>query len=83
MCLDVVYNHLGLSGNYFGSFGPYFTMRHDILWGPVVNLDDTGSTEVRRWICDNVLRWFREFHLDALRLDAVHALVDDSLVYFF
>ncbi|WP_329005328.1 malto-oligosyltrehalose trehalohydrolase [Kribbella sp. NBC_00709] len=78
VCLDVVYNHLGPSGNYLASFGPYFTNRHSTPWGPAVNLDDTGSTEVRRWICDNALRWFRDFHLDALRLDAVHALVDDS-----
>jgi maltooligosyltrehalose trehalohydrolase len=78
VCLDVVYNHLGPSGNYLGRFGPYFTNRHSTPWGPAVNLDDTGSTEVRRWICDNALRWFRDFHLDALRLDAVHALVDDS-----
>ncbi|MDX3005981.1 malto-oligosyltrehalose trehalohydrolase [Kribbella solani] len=78
VCLDVVYNHLGPSGNYLSSFGPYFTTKHSTPWGPAVNLDDTGSTEVRRWICDNALRWFRDFHLDALRLDAVHALVDDS-----
>ncbi|MGW7682206.1 malto-oligosyltrehalose trehalohydrolase [Kribbella sp. NPDC054772] len=78
VCLDVVYNHLGPSGNYLASFGPYFTDRHSTPWGPAVNLDDTGSTEVRRWICDNALRWFRDFHIDVLRLDAVHALVDDS-----
>ncbi|WP_432886718.1 malto-oligosyltrehalose trehalohydrolase [Kribbella sp. CA-245084] len=78
VCLDVVYNHLGPSGNYLASFGPYFTNRHTTPWGPAVNLDDTGSQEVRRWICDNALRWFRDFHIDALRLDAVHALVDDS-----
>ncbi|WP_112247998.1 malto-oligosyltrehalose trehalohydrolase [Kribbella monticola] len=78
VCLDVVYNHLGPSGNYLDSFGPYFTSRHSTPWGPAVNLDDDGSHEVRRWICDNALRWFREFHIDALRLDAVHALADDS-----
>ncbi|MEV8378376.1 malto-oligosyltrehalose trehalohydrolase [Kribbella sp. NPDC056861] len=78
VCLDVVYNHLGPSGNYLDSFGPYFTTKHTTPWGPAVNLDDEGSAEVRRWICDNALRWFGEFHLDALRLDAVHALVDDS-----
>jgi maltooligosyltrehalose trehalohydrolase len=78
VCLDVVYNHLGPSGNYLESFGPYFTDRHTTPWGPAVNLDDAGSPEVRRWICDNALRWFRDFHLDALRLDAVHALADDS-----
>ncbi|MEU8223507.1 malto-oligosyltrehalose trehalohydrolase [Kribbella sp. NPDC048915] len=78
VCLDVVYNHLGPSGNYLAEFGPYFTDRHTTPWGPAVNLDDTGSHEVRRWICDNALRWFRDFHIDVLRLDAVHALVDDS-----
>ena len=78
VCLDVVYNHLGPSGNYLDSFGPYFTDKHTTPWGPAVNLDDEGSVEVRRFICDNALRWFRDFHVDALRLDAVHALVDDS-----
>ncbi|WP_433165201.1 malto-oligosyltrehalose trehalohydrolase [Kribbella sp. CA-247076] len=78
VCLDVVYNHLGPSGNRLADFGPYFTDKHSTPWGQAVNLDDTGSTEVRRWICDNALRWFRSFHVDALRLDAVHALADDS-----
>jgi maltooligosyltrehalose trehalohydrolase len=78
VCLDVVYNHLGPSGNRLAEFGPYFTDRHSTPWGPAVNLDDIGSTEVRRWICDNALRWFRSFHFDALRLDAVHAFLDDS-----
>lgn len=78
VCLDVVYNHLGPSGNYLDAFGPYFTGKHTTPWGPAVNLDDDGCAEVRRWICDNALRWFREFHIDALRLDAVHALADDS-----
>ncbi|MFC5382495.1 malto-oligosyltrehalose trehalohydrolase [Aquipuribacter nitratireducens] len=76
--LDCVYNHLGPSGNYTSVFGPYFTDRHETPWGQAVNLDGDGSSEVRRWICDNALRWFRDFHVDALRLDAVHALVDDS-----
>src|SRR4051794_5627746 len=78
VCLDVVYNHLGPSGNYLASFGPYFTDKHSTPWGDAVNLDDVGSEHVRRWIVDNALRWFAEFHVDALRLDAVHALVDDS-----
>ena len=78
VCLDVVYNHLGPSGNYLEAFGPYFTDAHHTPWGRAVNLDGPGSTEVRRWICDNALRWLRDFHVDALRLDAVHALVDDS-----
>ena len=78
VCLDVVYNHLGPSGNYLDTFGPYFTEAHHTPWGRAVNLDGPGSGEVRRWICDNALRWLRDFHVDALRLDAVHALVDDS-----
>ncbi|HET9657820.1 MAG TPA: malto-oligosyltrehalose trehalohydrolase [Kineosporiaceae bacterium] len=78
VCLDVVYNHLGPSGNYLPEFGPYFTDRHRTPWGSAVNLDDDGRVQVRRWICDNALRWLRDFHLDALRLDAVHALADDS-----
>jgi maltooligosyltrehalose trehalohydrolase len=78
VCLDVVYNHLGPSGNYLREFGPYFTGKHSTPWGDAVNLDDEGSEHVRRWIVDNALRWFEEFHVDALRLDAVHALVDDS-----
>ena len=78
VCLDVVYNHLGPSGNYLSRFGPYFTDRHHTPWGEAVNLDGPGSAEVRRWIVDNALRWFAEFHVDALRLDAVHELKDDS-----
>ncbi|HEY6798133.1 MAG TPA: malto-oligosyltrehalose trehalohydrolase [Kineosporiaceae bacterium] len=78
VCLDVVYNHLGPSGNYLQDFGPYFTEHHETPWGAAINLDDDGRLEVRRWIVDNALRWFTGFRVDALRLDAVHALVDDS-----
>jgi maltooligosyltrehalose trehalohydrolase len=78
VCLDVVYNHLGPSGNYLASFGPYFTDRHVTPWGSAVNLDGPGSTEVRRFLLDNALRWFRDFHVDALRLDAIHELKDYS-----
>jgi maltooligosyltrehalose trehalohydrolase len=74
--LDVVYNHLGPSGNYLSEFGPYFTDRHTTPWGTAVNLDAPGSDEVRAWILDNAIGWLRDFHLDGLRLDAVHALVD-------
>ena len=72
--LDVVYNHLGPSGNYLAEFGPYFTDRHTTPWGSAVNLDAPGSDEVRAWIIDNAIGWLRDFHLDGLRLDAVHAL---------
>lgn len=78
VCLDVVYNHLGPDGNHLREFGPYFTGTHDTPWGEAVNLDADGSAGVRRWIIDNALRWFTDFHLDCLRLDAVHALVDSS-----
>jgi maltooligosyltrehalose trehalohydrolase len=78
VCLDVVYNHLGPDGNYLRDFGPYFTGTHHTPWGEAVNLDADGSPGVRRWIIDNALRWFSDFHIDCLRLDAVHALVDDS-----
>ncbi|GAB2748539.1 malto-oligosyltrehalose trehalohydrolase [Terrabacter koreensis] len=78
VCLDVVYNHLGPTGNYLAEFGPYFTDTHTTPWGPAVNLDADDSHEVRRWVVDNALRWFRDFHVDALRLDAVHELRDGS-----
>jgi maltooligosyltrehalose trehalohydrolase len=78
VCLDIVENHLGPSGNYLAEFGPYFTERAETPWGPAVNLDGPGSPEVRRWILDRALGWFRDFHLDALRLDAVHELHDRS-----
>ncbi len=73
--LDAVYNHVG-PGNRLASFGPYFTDAHLTPWGPAVNLDQPGSDEVRAFIVDNALMWLRDYHLDGLRLDAVHALVD-------
>lgn len=78
VCLDVVYNHMGPAGNYLSTFGPYFTEAHHTPWGAALNLDQDGSAQVRRWIIDNALRWFADFHVDALRLDAVHELRDDS-----
>jgi maltooligosyltrehalose trehalohydrolase len=77
---DVVYNHLGPSGNYLPLFGPYLATGRN-TWGDVVNLDGEGSHEVRRFILDNVRMWFADYHVDALRLDAVHALVDTSPVH--
>ena len=71
---DVVYNHLGPSGNYLPLFGPYLKEGRN-TWGDLVNLDGEGSAEVRRFILDNVHMWFADYHVDALRLDAVHALV--------
>ncbi len=78
VCLDVVDNHLGPSGNYLAEFGPYFTDRHHTPWGKAVNLDGDDAAEVRAYVIDKALRWFRDFHVDALRLDAVHALADHS-----
>lgn len=79
--LDVVYNHLGPSGNYLGCFGPYFTDRHHTPWGAAVNLDDHDSDEVRRYVLDNALGWLRDYHLDGLRLDAVQTLHDDRATH--
>jgi maltooligosyltrehalose trehalohydrolase len=77
--LDVVYNHLGPSGAYLDRFGPYFAGSN--VWGPSLNLDGPGSDEVRRYVIDNALRWLGEFHIDGLRLDAVHALRDTRAVH--
>jgi maltooligosyltrehalose trehalohydrolase len=80
--LDVVYNHAGPCGNYLSRFGPYFTNRYQTPWGQAVNLDDAGSDEVRRFFADSAAMWFREYHVDGLRLDAVHALIDSSSTHF-
>jgi maltooligosyltrehalose trehalohydrolase len=80
--LDVVYNHFGPVGNYTGKFGPYLVESHRTPWGGAVNLEDGGANEVRRFFCDNALMWTRDFHLDGLRLDAVHAFVDRSAIHF-
>jgi maltooligosyltrehalose trehalohydrolase len=79
--LDVVYNHLGPSGNYLPQFGPYFTDGYLTPWGQAVNFDGPESFEVRRFICDNALMWLRDYHFDGLRLDAVHAIFDSSAVH--
>ncbi len=76
VCLDVVYNHLGPDGNHLGAYGPYFTDAYDTPWGLALNLDGPGSDQVRRYVLDNVEMWVRDFHVDALRLDAVHELYD-------
>ncbi len=80
--LDVVYNHLGPSGNFLPKFGPYFTDRHNTPWGDALNFDGPYSDEVRRFFCDNALMWLRDYHIDGLRLDAVHAIVDTSAIPF-
>ena len=76
--LDVVYNHFGPSGNYLARYAPYFTRRHITPWGDAVNFDGPDSDEVRRFFCDNALHWLRDYHVDGLRLDAVHTIVDAS-----
>jgi maltooligosyltrehalose trehalohydrolase len=80
--IDVVYNHLGPTGNYLDRFGPYFTDLYSTPWGRAVNFDDRGSAEVRRFFCDNALQWLRDYHADGLRIDAVHAIFDASAMHF-
>lgn len=76
--LDVVYNHLGPEGNILPAFGPYFTDKYKTPWGQAVNFDDAHCDAVRRYFLENALMWLRDFHIDALRLDAVHAIKDFS-----
>ncbi|MGO1592534.1 malto-oligosyltrehalose trehalohydrolase, partial [Ancrocorticia sp.] len=78
VCLDVVYNHLGPDGNYLNVFGPYFTDKHETPWGWAVNLDGESNAPVRRYIIENAMQWIRDYHVDALRLDAVAFLIDES-----
>jgi maltooligosyltrehalose trehalohydrolase len=80
--LDVVYNHFGPSGNYLPRYGPYLTTRYETPWGSAVNVDGRGSDEVRRFFCDNAISWMRDYHVDGLRLDAVHAILDKSPRHF-
>lgn len=79
--LDVVYNHLGPEGNYLGAIGPYFTDKYKTPWGNAINFDDAWCDGVRNYFIENALMWFRDFHIDALRLDAVHAIKDLSPVH--
>jgi maltooligosyltrehalose trehalohydrolase len=76
--LDVVYNHLGPEGNYLADFGTYFTERYRTSWGVAINFDGPYSDEVRRFFIGNALYWITDFHIDALRIDAVHAIMDFS-----
>ncbi|HEX9106618.1 MAG TPA: malto-oligosyltrehalose trehalohydrolase, partial [Longimicrobiales bacterium] len=82
VCLDVVYNHLGPEGNVAPAFGPYLNERYATPWGGAMNFDAGGSDEVRRFFIENALGWIVDFHVDALRLDAVHAMLDTSAVPF-
>lgn len=80
--LDVVFNHLGPEGNVLPAFGPYFTDRYRTPWGDAVNLDGPGSDGVREYFRINVVQWLTDFHIDGLRLDAVHELLDRSAAPF-
>ena len=79
--LDVVYNHLGPEGNYLGEYGPYFTDRYRTPWGAAINFDGPQSDDVRRLFIDNALYWLTEYHVDALRLDAIHQICDFGAVH--
>ena len=79
--LDVVYNHFGPDGNYLPSYSPVFNERHKTPWGAAVNYDAEGSDVIREFIIQNAVYWINEFHLDGLRLDAVHAIKDDSTAH--
>lgn len=81
VCLDVVYNHLGPDGAYLFNYGPYFTDRHHTPWGMALNLDGPNSDPVRDYIVGNVVHWFTDYHLDGLRLDAVHELHDTRAIH--
>jgi len=78
LVLDVVYNHLGPEGNYLAQFAPYFTDRYKTPWGLAINFDGAHSDDVRWFFIHNALQWIDEFHVDALRVDAVHAIVDHT-----
>ncbi|WP_291858144.1 malto-oligosyltrehalose trehalohydrolase [Marinilabilia sp.] len=80
--LDVVYNHLGPEGNYLPKFGPYFTDQYKTPWGDAINFDDAFSDDVRHFFMENAIMWLRDFHIDGLRLDAVHAIKDLSAHHF-
>lgn len=80
--LDVVYNHVGPEGNYLGDFGPYFTDKYKTPWGNAINFDDKYSHEVRNFFIENAIHWFMYYHVDALRLDAIHAIFDMGSKHF-
>ncbi|MTI82481.1 MAG: malto-oligosyltrehalose trehalohydrolase [Firmicutes bacterium] len=80
--VDVVYNHLGPEGNYLADFGPYFTDHYHTPWGKAINFDGGYSSDVRRYFVENALYWVSEFHIDGLRLDAIHAILDLSALHF-
>ena len=79
--LDVVYNHVGPEGNYLSDYGPFFSSRYRTPWGAAINFDGPESDGVRRHFIDNALYWITEYHVDALRLDAVHGILDSAAVH--
>ncbi len=81
--LDVVYNHIGPEGNYFQKFGPYFTGKYRVPWGDAVNFDDEWSDGVREYFTCNACHWFENYHIDGLRLDAIHTIYDSGAVHFW
>jgi maltooligosyltrehalose trehalohydrolase len=82
VALDVVYNHLGPEGNYLNEYGPYFTDRYKTPWGAALNFDGPDSDEVRHFFVENALYWLEKFHIDVLRLDAIHGIFDASAIPF-
>ena len=82
VALDVVYNHLGPEGNYFSEYGPYFTDKYKTPWGQAINFDDADSDAVRSFFIQNALHWLANYHVDVLRLDAVHGIFDFSARHF-
>jgi maltooligosyltrehalose trehalohydrolase len=82
VALDVVYNHLGPEGNYLSQFGPYFTDRYRTPWGQAINFDGPESGPVRRFFIENALYWFKQYHIDILRLDAIHGIYDFGAFHF-
>jgi maltooligosyltrehalose trehalohydrolase len=81
--LDVVYNHLGPEGNYLSNFGPYFTNRYNTPWGEAINFDGDWSDGVREYFSENIIYWMEQYHVDALRCDAIHAIYDNGAIHFW
>lgn len=81
--LDVVYNHVGPEGNYFGEFGPYFNDRYHVPWGDAINFDGEWSDGVREYFSGNPIHWFTNYHIDGLRADAIHMIYDSGAVHFW